>query len=337
MPGSRVSIKTGPRRQRSRHEPLRSSSSSGRSRRRCIMLGIVVFGADGLPAAAGQRPADRRLPHHPGAAPACRARARRRWRRRSRCRSRSSSRRSPASTSINSTSSQGSTNITLQFDLSRNIDAAAQDVQAMIARAARAAAAADAGAAVVSEGQSRRPAGHASWCCARRRCRCRRSTSTRRRRSRSASRWSAASRRCRCSARRSTRCASTSIRAQLAARGIGIDEVASADPERQRQPADRHDVRRRSRPSRCMANGQLLQRRGLRADDRRLPQRQPGAARRGRARLRRRRERQDARPGTAASARSTSRSRSSRAPTSSRSSTRSRRCCRRSASSCRRR
>ncbi len=39
--------------------------------------------------------------------------------------------------SINSTSSQGSTNITLQFDLSRNIDAAAQDVQAMIAKAAR--------------------------------------------------------------------------------------------------------------------------------------------------------------------------------------------------------
>ena len=39
--------------------------------------------------------------------------------------------------SINSTSTQGSTNITLQFDLSRNIDAAAQDVQAMIAKAAR--------------------------------------------------------------------------------------------------------------------------------------------------------------------------------------------------------
>ncbi len=39
--------------------------------------------------------------------------------------------------SINSTSSLGSTNITLQFDLSRNIDAAAQDVQAMIARASR--------------------------------------------------------------------------------------------------------------------------------------------------------------------------------------------------------
>jgi len=39
--------------------------------------------------------------------------------------------------SINSTSSQGSTNITLIFDLRRNIDAAAQDVQSMIAKAAR--------------------------------------------------------------------------------------------------------------------------------------------------------------------------------------------------------
>src|ERR1700694_1181454 len=39
--------------------------------------------------------------------------------------------------SINSTSSQGATNITLQFDLSRNIDAAAQDVQSQIARTAR--------------------------------------------------------------------------------------------------------------------------------------------------------------------------------------------------------
>ncbi len=39
--------------------------------------------------------------------------------------------------SINSTSSQSSTNITLQFDLSRNIDAAAQDVQSMIAKTAR--------------------------------------------------------------------------------------------------------------------------------------------------------------------------------------------------------
>ena len=40
-------------------------------------------------------------------------------------------------TSINSTSTQGGTDITLLFDLSRDIDAAAQDVQAMIGRASR--------------------------------------------------------------------------------------------------------------------------------------------------------------------------------------------------------
>jgi HAE1 family hydrophobic/amphiphilic exporter-1 len=40
-------------------------------------------------------------------------------------------------TSISSTSRQGNTSITLQFDLDRNIDAAAQDVQTMIARSSR--------------------------------------------------------------------------------------------------------------------------------------------------------------------------------------------------------
>jgi hydrophobic/amphiphilic exporter-1 (mainly G- bacteria), HAE1 family len=40
-------------------------------------------------------------------------------------------------TSMNSSSSQGGTDITLQFDLSRDIDAAAQDVQSMIGRASR--------------------------------------------------------------------------------------------------------------------------------------------------------------------------------------------------------
>src|SRR5262249_26368451 len=39
--------------------------------------------------------------------------------------------------SINSTSAQGATQITLQFNLSRNIDAASQDVQTAIAAAAR--------------------------------------------------------------------------------------------------------------------------------------------------------------------------------------------------------
>src|SRR5688572_31720642 len=40
-------------------------------------------------------------------------------------------------TSMNSNNGLGNTNITLQFDLSRDIDAAAQDVQTMIARATR--------------------------------------------------------------------------------------------------------------------------------------------------------------------------------------------------------
>src|SRR3989475_9516011 len=39
--------------------------------------------------------------------------------------------------SMTSSSSQGVTQITLQFNLSRNLDAAAQDVQSMIAKAAR--------------------------------------------------------------------------------------------------------------------------------------------------------------------------------------------------------
>src|SRR5712664_2958726 len=40
-------------------------------------------------------------------------------------------------TSISSTSNPDATSITIQFDLSRNLDAAAQDVQAMIGKAAR--------------------------------------------------------------------------------------------------------------------------------------------------------------------------------------------------------
>ncbi len=43
----------------------------------------------------------------------------------------------PGLSSMNSSSNQGSTSITLQFDLDRDIDAAAQDVQAMIGRASR--------------------------------------------------------------------------------------------------------------------------------------------------------------------------------------------------------
>ena len=127
---------------------------------------------------------------------------------------------------------------------------------------------------------------------------------------------------------RSTPCASTSIRASS-------PRTASASTRSRTRSRTRTST---CRPARSTAPQQDLHgagqrpaaaRRRLRADDRRVPQRQPGAARRGRARLRRRRERQERRLVSTASARSTWRSRSSRAPTSSRSSTRSRRCCRR--------
>ena len=137
--------------------------------------------------------------------------------------------------------------------------------------------------------------------------------------------------------RRSTRCAIDVDPRKLAAHGIGIDEVATAISERQRQPADRHDLRRRQRPSPCWptasccgpaAYGPMIiaYRNGnpVRLDE--VAHVYDGVENdksadwyRGRAQHLPRR------------------SRSSRAPTSSRSSTRSRRCCRRSASSCRRR
>ena len=63
-------------------------------------------------------------------------------------------------TSMNSTNTQGSTSITLQFDLSRDIDAAAQDVQTMIARG-HVSCRRRCRPAVVHEGESRRLSSHA--------------------------------------------------------------------------------------------------------------------------------------------------------------------------------
>ena len=45
-----------------------------------LMAAILLFGIMGLPAAAGQRSAERRLPDDPGGGRAARARARRPWR-----------------------------------------------------------------------------------------------------------------------------------------------------------------------------------------------------------------------------------------------------------------
>ncbi len=177
-----------------------------------LMLGHPGVRHAGLSAAAGQRPAGHRLPDHSGERLAARRQPRH---------GRASSIALPLEKqfatiaglqSINSTSAQGSTNITLQFDLSRNIDAAAQDVQAMIAKAARQLPPqmpAPPSYQKVNPGDQpvmflvlrspTLPLSHAS-------------TNTRRRPSRSASRWSAAWRRCRSSARRATPCASISIR-----------------------------------------------------------------------------------------------------------------------------
>ena len=62
--------------------------------------------------------------------------------------------------SMISNSSQGSTNITLQFDLGRDIDGAAVDVETAIAEAMPLLPAGHADAALVPQGQSRRPAHH---------------------------------------------------------------------------------------------------------------------------------------------------------------------------------
>ena len=64
--------------------------------------------------------------------PRCPAPARRPWPRPWRSRWNSSSPRSPASAQLTSTSVLGSSPVTMQFDLDRNIDGAAQDIQAAI-------------------------------------------------------------------------------------------------------------------------------------------------------------------------------------------------------------
>ena len=118
---------------------------------------------------------------------------------------------------MTSTSGQGSTQITLQFALDRNIDAAAQDVQAAISQTLRQLPQ-DMLPPQLPEGEPGAIADPLLRAHARRRCRCRSSTSTPRPSWPSGSRRSTAWRRCRCSARRSTRCGFSSIPQQLAAR-----------------------------------------------------------------------------------------------------------------------
>ena len=225
----------------------------------------------------------------------------------------------PAVDSMTSTSSLGSTPITLQFALDRNIDAAAQDVQAAISRRAAPAAAADDDAADVPQGQSGRLADLLSSRSPRRRCRCRRSTSTPRTRSRSASRRSRRRAGQRLRSRRSTPCASISIRTRWPARGLGIDRSRSAVGSGNVNlptgtlygPNRIYNVKVNGQLEDAAAFGDLIVE---------LPERRAGATEGHRQRLRRRAERQGRRAGSTASAAWCWRSRSSRARTRSRSS-----------------
>ena len=299
IPGSRVSVKSGPGRRGPRHESFRRSSSSGRSRRRCIMLGIVVFGVMAyrqlpvsdlptvdFPTIQVQRQPARRQPGDDGLGGRAAAREAvlddRRRRRRSPRRARRAAR-----------------NITLQFDLSRNIDAAAQDVQAMIARAARALPPQMPAPPSYQKVNPARPAGPVPGAALGDAAAVDASTSTPR--STLAQRISMVSGVAQVQVFGAQKYA---VRVdvdprKLAARGIGIDEVATRDRRtRNVEPADRHALRRRSRRfTRAGRTASCCSAAAYRPADRRLPQRQPGAARRGRARLRRRRERQDRRAG----------------------------------------
>ena len=111
---------------------------------------------------------------------------------------------------MTSTSSLGQTQIVIQFALDRNIDAAAQDIQAAIAQTSRQPAAGH-HPAVVSEDESRRRADPDARAHVERSAAVGARRDSARRRSRSGSRWSAASRRFSCTARRSTPCACSSI------------------------------------------------------------------------------------------------------------------------------
>ncbi len=100
-----------------------------------LMAAISIFGVlayFGLPVSD----LPRRLPDHP-VAQASPARARKRWQTLSRLRWRRSSHRCRASLPSTPPAASDQTRITLQFDLSRNIDAAAQDVQSAISAASR--------------------------------------------------------------------------------------------------------------------------------------------------------------------------------------------------------
>ena len=144
--------------------------------------------------------------------------------------------------SMTSSSSLGNTAITIQFDLDRNIDGAALDVQTALAVAQRRLPAEMTDAAVLPQGQSRRLPGALSVACAPTPCRCRRSTNTPRPCWRRRFRNCPASPRCWSMARRNSPCACRSIRSAAAARNISLDDVRNVVAKANSDRAGRHAV-----------------------------------------------------------------------------------------------
>ena len=200
---------------------------------------------------------------------------------------------------INSTSQQGTTNITLQFDLSRNIDAAAQDVQAMIGRTARSL---PPQMPAPPSYQKANPGDQSIILLVLRSATLPLSMVDEYAQQTIAQRLSMVDGVAQVDVFGSQKYA---VRIdldprELASRGHRHRPGGERRHQRQLERADRHDLRREDvrRPDKRRADA----RRAVRSDDRRLPQRQPRAARRGRARLRRRRERQVGRVAGRASA-----------------------------------
>ena len=157
-----------------------------------------------------------------------------------------------------SNSGQGSTNITLQFDLSRDIDGATVDVETAIAEAMP----------LLPPGMPTPPSfrkvnpgdmpDHQHLSDVAHACASLIWTSMPRRWWRSASRWWTASRRCRSSAPPNTRCGCRWTRTRWRLADIGLNEVEQRAAELERQHPDRDAVRRAARRTTSQANGQLM-------------------------------------------------------------------------------
>ena len=193
-----------------------------------LMIGLLLAGIVALHAAPGLRAPAGRLSDHRRLDVSCPARAPRRWRRAVTTPLERQFGQMPSLAQMTSVSSFGSSQVTLQFTLDRNIDAAEQDVQAAINAASNLLPRDAPGAADVQQEQPRRradphaqrqldvAAAHA------------RSTTSPTRSSRRRSRRSPASASSRSTAARSPPCACRSIPPALAGTGLTLEDVRAA-------------------------------------------------------------------------------------------------------------